>query len=490
MGPPIRFILNDQGVESRLHPGTVVLDFLRSHRRLIGTKEGCREGDCGACAVLLGEPTGSGRETVEYRVVNSCLLPLGDVEGKHLVSIEGINPQPQDAGQPHAEALTPVQNQLVENGAIQCGFCTPGFVVSLTGYLLGSRSWSYERALEAIAGNICRCTGYTSIKRAVSDLLGRLGQSGPFPLQGGADGQEHLAALVASGVVPAYFSRIPERLKALEQPGELHPAAGRSLVAGGTDLFVQKPEQMVAEDLSFVTGFPQMDEIRVEKERLVLGAGLTMEAVREIPVLTERLPRLAEELSLFASAPIRNRATLGGNIVNASPIGDFTVMLLALGGVLGLKNGKTVREVPVEHFFRGYKQLDMKRGERLQWVALPLEEGSFSFEKVSRRRHLDIASVNTAAWITARGDRIQHARIAAGGVAPVPLFLSRASASLAGQEVRDEKLEEVLDLAQGEIAPISDVRGSAQYKRLLLRQQLLAHFQKLFPERVHREVWV
>jgi xanthine dehydrogenase small subunit len=165
-------------------------------------------------------------------------------------------------------------------------------------------------------------------------------------------------------------------------------------------------------------------------------------------------------------------------------------MLLALGAVLGLNNGKAVREVPLERFFQGYKRLDLKPGERLQWIVLPREQGRFSFEKVSRRRHLDIASVNSAAWITLRGDRVVKARLAAGGVAPIPLLLSRASAYLEGQELGDEQIEQALDLAQEEIAPISDVRGGEQYKRLLLRQLLLAHFQKLVPERMHAEVWV
>jgi xanthine dehydrogenase small subunit len=215
-----------------------------------------------------------------------------------------------------------------------------------------------------------------------------------------------------------------------------------------------------------------------------------MEQVKEIPELKDQLPELDDELSLIASAPIRGRATLGGNIVNASPIGDFTVMLLALGAVLGLKKGQVVREVPLEHFFLGYKQLDMKPGEVLQWIALPKQAGRFSFEKVSRRRHLDIASVNSAAWISVQGSRIEKARIAAGGVAPIPLYLSRVSACLQGQEPVEERLEEALEIAQGEITPISDVRGSEQYKRLLLRQLLLAHFQRIFPERIRAKVWV
>jgi len=493
MDRPIRFILNDESIESYLHPGTVVLDFLRRDRRLTGTKEGCREGDCGACTVLLGELTGDGEPTVRYRAVNSCLLPLGDIEGKHLVSIEGINPVRREENAAEAVALTPVQSQLVEHGAIQCGFCTPGFVVSLTGYLLGPRPWSCEGAVDAVAGNICRCTGYASIKRAIADLLEQLEDGQDSRLQGGAGAAnpENLRALIDRGVVPEYFLTIPERLGSLQAPGRKRSrSASAAVVAGGTDLFVQKPEQLLEEELSFLSSATEMGEVRVEKERLLLGAGISMEQVKEISELRERLPELIEALPLIASAPIRNRATLGGNIVNASPIGDFTVMLLALGAVLGLNNGKAVREVPLERFFQGYKRLDLKPGERLQWIVLPREQGRFSFEKVSRRRHLDIASVNSAAWITLRGDRVVKARLAAGGVAPIPLLLSRASACLEGQELGDEQIEQALDLAQEEIAPISDVRGGEQYKRLLLRQLLLAHFQKLVPERMHAEVWV
>ena len=498
MGRPIRFILNNELIESNLHPGTVVLDFLRRDRRLTGTKEGCREGDCGACTVLLGELIRDGGPSVRYRAVNSCLLPLGDMAGKHLVSIEGINPETRDENAPEAMDLTPVQQKMVEHGAIQCGFCTPGFVVSLTGYLLGPRPWSYEEAVDAVAGNICRCTGYASIKRAIADLLDQFEDEKPRGVQeigsqgsGAGPDTDHLRYLVDRGVVPEYFLGIPERLGSLEAPGRTARRSGSTpIVGGGTDLFVQKPAQMLEGQLSFLSTVPGIDEIRVEKERLLIGAGISMEQVKEIPELKDQLPEIDDELSLIASAPIRRRATLGGNIVNASPIGDFTVILLALGAVLGLKKGQAVREVPLERFFLGYKQLDMKPGEVLQWIAVPKQDGRFSFEKVSRRRHLDIASVNSAAWISVEGSRIVKARIAAGGVAPVPLFLSRASACLQGREPGQERIEQALEIAQEEISPISDVRGSEQYKRLLLRQLVLAHFQRIFPERIRAEVWV
>ena len=311
MGRPIRFILNDNLIESDLHPGTVVLDFLRSDRRLTGTKEGCREGDCGACAVLLGELDRNGEPSVRYKAVNSCLLPLGDVAGKHLVSIEGINPAGAEHSEAREVALTPVQKQLVEHGAIQCGFCTPGFVISLTGYLLGPRPWSYEKAVEAVAGNICRCTGYASIKRAIADLLDRLEDAEPAGPAGGRSSRsqaeasmEHLRFLVVCGVVPEYFLGIPARLSSLEVAGGgARRGEGGSVVAGGTDLFVQRPAQMLEGRLSFLSGTPELREVRVEKERLILGAGIAIEEVKDIPELKERVPELADELALFASAP-------------------------------------------------------------------------------------------------------------------------------------------------------------------------------------------
>jgi xanthine dehydrogenase small subunit len=477
----LRFILNDETVESSLPPGTVVLDFLRREQRLTGTKEGCREGDCGACTVLLGEPGVAGEQVVEYRVVNSCLLPLGDVEGKHLVSIEGLNRSVEDL------SLTPVQQKLVDQGAIQCGFCTPGFVVSLTGYLLSARGWDYEAAVDAVAGNICRCTGYASIKRAIDELLAELSGS----QDSGDPDRGHLERLVALRVLPEYFLSIPSRLRALRamMPADSR-SPGHTVVAGGTDLFVQKPEELVESSLRFVSKKEKLHQIRIEKSRLILGAGVSMEEVKDIPVLRERIPQLVAALPLIASVPIRNRATLGGNIVNASPIGDFTVMLLALGAVLGFENGKNTRDLPLDQFYKGYKHLNKKPGELLSWISLPLEEGCFSFEKVSRRRHLDIASVNSAAWISTQDGRINKARIAAGGVAPVPLFLARSSDYLTGKPFSQENLEQVLTLIQQEISPISDVRGSDRYKRLLLRQLVLAHFFKLFPEKLQPEVWI
>jgi len=515
MHSSISFLLNDTSVSSVQPAGMVTLDYLRRERGLTGTREGCREGDCGACAVLLGEPAGEG---MLYRVVNSCLLPLGAAAGRHLVTIEGLNPA--GSGEPGRvlPALNPIQECFLEEGATQCGFCTPGFVVSLTGYLLREPRPTLAGALDAVAGNICRCTGYASIRRAVARLLDRVVMQAP-PVSG----PERLNRLAEAEVIPLYFLEIPRRLGGLaasaeletREPLEIGGAEARAgaaetrpgapvLVAGGTDLFVQRPDELGHGSLRFLSGEPGLSGVWRENGRLVIGAATTVEELRALPELAATLAPAADALQWVASSPIRQRATVGGNLVNASPIGDLTVLLLALDARLGLRSPEGIRELPLESFYRGYKQLDLVEGEMVVWIAFapPAADAILSFEKVARRKHLDIASVNSAALLRAAGAdgagaspgigasrRILEARLAAGGVAPVPLFLARTSEYLVGKQVEPEVIRRALDAAQEEIAPISDVRGSGAYKRLALRQLLIAHFLRGFPEELAGEDW-
>jgi xanthine dehydrogenase small subunit len=479
----VRFLLNGEVSQATLPSGLAVLDLLRRERRLPGTREGCREGDCGACLVLLGEPQGA---EVRYRPVNSCLLPLGELAGRHLVTIEGLNPP---SGPGPAPALNPIQESFVLEGATQCGFCTPGFIVALTGYFLGNDRPDPESAEDAVAGNLCRCTGYASIRRAIARLLEqhRALPAGP-PLE----------RCVGWGIVRPWMREAPARLEALRQepagtpPQSVAAQAGAGtvaatapvLVAGGTDLFVQRPESLEDAPLVFLSE-QDLGRTWVRDGRRYLGAMTPMEDLCGVPPF-------AEYLSCVASGPVRHRATVGGNLVNASPIGDFTIMLLALGGVLGIRAASgaggqaALRELPLRDFYRGYKKLDLAEGEVVEWVAFaePGDAG-FHFEKVGRRRHLDIASVNAAVFLRLDGGRIREACLAAGGVAPVPLLLARASEALrgceAGPEALPQGLRRALGLAQEEIAPISDVRGSAPYKRRLLKHLLVAAFLRLLP---------
>lgn len=458
----LRFVLNDSQTVVERPPGVPALDYLRRDAGLTGVKYACREGDCGSCAVLLGRSLG---DRVHYQVVTSCLLPLGAVDRRHVVTIEGLN----------GPALSPIQAAFVARGASQCGFCTPGFVVSLAGHLLEAEAWSARAMVEAVAGNICRCTGYTSIVRAISDLVEHLGRT--------VDPAEpRVPALVREGFVPEHFLRAGRLLADLgpSGPPDAMPV-GALVVAGGTDLYVQRP--LAAEDGPVVVlREPDGPPIRRDGTYVYLTSGATAEDMKRSPILAETVGNVGRAMELMGSWPIRNRATIAGNLVNASPIGDMTIILLALDAELGLACRDARRVLPLAGFFLGYKQLDLHPGERVEWVRFAADRGSarFNFEKVSKRTHLDIASVNSAISLEMEGGRIVAACLSAGGVAPVPARLPRTEAVLAGREANAAAARAAAAAARAEVAPISDVRGSAEYKRMLLGQLVLAHFNVLF----------
>ena len=467
--PSTRFILNDRLVKTSAPAGLLLLDFLRQHERLTGTKEGCKEGDCGACAVLIGELVD---DAVRYQPVTSCLVPLAEVHGRHVVTIEGCN---LDAG------LTPAQEAVVEHGGTQCGFCTPGIVVSLHGLLLDdTKGLSLEDVKYALSGHLCRCTGYRSLKDCADTLDRRLGSR----LNG--TGGDRVMAMAAAGAIPAYFTTIPERLRALQEetPAPDADAEPEVRIAGGTDLYVQQGEEIPDRRVEVLNRRPALKRIRVRDGEFRIGALTTFEEFGADPRVVEALPRIGAFNHLIASWQIRNRATLAGNIVNASPIGDFTALLLALDARVVLDDGGTRRSVPLKEFYRGYKQMDLRPGELLTEVAFADPAGArVNFEKVSKRTCLDIASVNSACSIRCTGDTIADAHVSLGGVAPIPLYLHETSRALRGSSLDLDTAWEAVRLSQQEIAPITDVRGSAEYKRLLARQLLIAHFVTLFPDR-------
>lgn len=523
MSKRIRFICNNRDTETEKPAGMTVLDFLRRDLRLTGTKEGCREGDCGACTILVGEFSEiEGR--VVYRAVNSCLLPLGEIAGKHVVTIEGINPE-RDAGsetgaQSALPPLNPIQELFVQENASQCGFCTPGFIVSLTWFFLESSEITVEKAFEAVAGNICRCTGYESIKRAIRKLTDRFAETFSIPRDG--DVRARTGILIEAGIIPSYFTGISERLSGIKRtarseseaalaPGLQSKRDAAAIIAGGTDLYVQKPDYLEEHPVNFISSQPSLSGIEIGGGECRIGAGTTVETLKASPELIGIIPKMDEYLNLIASAQIRRQATVGGNIINASPIGDLSIMFLALGSECVLADGSANgtdggdRRVPLKDFFLGYKKLDIRKEEILEAVLFPVPsvDSLFNFEKVSRRTHLDIASVNSAALITLEGDeieapgsefsaerRIAEAFLSAGGVAPVPLYLRGTSRYLRGKPVTAEVIKQAADIADGEASPIDDIRGSSEYKRLLLRRLIYAHFIKLFPEQKELEALV
>ena len=498
MPPSIRFILNDGEVETDAPAGLLVLDFLRTSERLTGTKEGCKEGDCGACAVLIGELEG---DSVRYQPVTSCLVPLAEVHGRHVVTIEGCN----------QVGLNPVQKAIVDFGGTQCGFCTPGIVVSLHGLLLdNAKGLSLDDVKYALSGHLCRCTGYRSLKDCAATLERDLGSR--LQTNGGAS---RVPALAATGALPEYFTGIPQRLRALHAScpapvTEAGPGVGSQgedrgsdvafgvgpvdgdgslpvtdlLIAGGTDLYVQQGETIPGQRVAVLGGRGDLKGIRRAGDEFRIGALTTFEEFGTHPALNSAIPAIGSFNHLIASWQIRNRATLAGNIVNASPIGDFTALLLALDARVVLEQGGTQRSVSLKEFYRGYKQIDLRPGELLTAVAFADPTGArVNFEKVSKRTCLDIASVNSACAIRCAGAAIDEAHFSLGGVAPIPLYLHETSQAVRGRGLDPDTAWEAVRISQREIAPISDVRGSAEYKRLLARQLLIAHFVTLFPDR-------
>ena len=455
----LNFILNQRVIRTDERPGMVLLEFIRGVACLSGTKEACREGECGACTVLVGARQADG--SVAYKACASCLLPIGDVDGCHVVTVEGLIGEP----------LTLVQQLIVDNSASQCGFCTPGIVLSLTGFCLGSQTLSYEDAVDALDGNICRCTGYVSIRNAARALCGRLAEMDPDPA-------ERLAALVAAGVVPEYFRAIPDQLAELR--AEPAPAAENAvLVAGGTDLFAQRPEQLLESDLCFLSSRCDLDYVHVDGDVLRVGGAVTIEDFRRREAVRLHFPGLSRDLLRHSSTLLRNKATLTGNIVNASPIGDAAIILLALDARLVIEAaGGAKREVPLSKFFLGYKKTDLACGELVSEIVIPLLPAGarYHFEKVSNRATLDIAAVNTALRLTTGPDgAITGLSLAAGGVGPVPLLIGGLEAFY-GRKPDAAAIDAIAGAAEAAARPIDDIRGSAAYKKLLLGRLVRAHF--------------
>ncbi|MGR8951994.1 MAG: FAD binding domain-containing protein, partial [Gammaproteobacteria bacterium] len=365
---------------------------------------------------------------------------------------------------------------------IQCGFCTPGIVIALTAFFLNGSASDVAAATDAVAGNLCRCTGYSGIKRAINALCSRFDLSGSPP-------ENRINDCIDWQLLPHYFASIPERLAALPATRPLACAPGAVQVAGGTDLFVRHPAQLCTRPLSFLPPADSPEGVRLQDGRCIVDAAATVEQLRTSAVLQTLFPSISEDFKMICSAPIRHRATVGGNLVNASPIGDLSVFFLALDARLRIVSPNQERSIRLRDFFMAYKQIDCGPDERLQDISFELPEASagFSFEKVGKRTYLDIASVNSALLIEHSDGMIKKVHLSAGGVAPMPLYLSATCAYLQGKTVHPESVRGAVRIAQSEIAPISDGRGSADYKRLLFRQLIFAHFLKLFPEQLSWE---
>ncbi len=465
----IQFILNNEVIRTTVHSGITLLDFIRDHKQLKGTKIGCREGDCGACTVLIGTLHG---DKVSYQSITSCISPLGNANSKHIVTVEGIN---------LLSNLNTVQQAMTDQYATQCGFCTPGFVVSMTGYAMNSHGKSPSTCNDAISGNICRCTGYKSIEKAGLIIERKLKER---------DGNASIAWLINEGFIPDYFESIPKRLSNIQSKSSVSNGV---VVANGTDLYVRKADVLAESDVNLIADSNNLKGLTIKDQICTLGSNTTVTELLDDKRLIEIFPKLKSFLKLVSSEQIRNMGTIGGNMVNASPIGDMTIFFLALDAdLIIMDDSKMERQMPLREFYKGYKKFDLQEGEIVKSISFNIvaQDEFFNFEKVSKRTHLDIASVNTAAKFTVSDKVIENVHLSMGGVAPIPLYLSKTRTFLIGKSIDAHMLQEAAQILQSEIAPISDVRGSSDYKRLLAQQLFYSHFIELFPSIIQLETLI
>jgi xanthine dehydrogenase small subunit len=460
---PFRFYLNGDAIPSTEPSDRLLLDFLRRDRRQVGTKEGCREGDCGACGVLIGAPDENGCWT--YRAVTSCMVLLGHLNGCHVVTIEGLRVK---------QGLNSLQQAVVDHGGSQCGFCTPGFMVSFTAYVMNAEEFSVAGATQAISGNLCRCTGYASLVRAAQAMVQQCaGLAKPGP--------ERIAALIQSGVLPELFAK---PLASIPAPADIQHSGESVIMGGGTDLIVQQETALRGQPLEFQREAPAP---RVEGDTLLIPGTSSFEDLKRCPDFLALWPGADAALERFASPLIRERASVAGNIANASPIADGTAIFLALDAQLELLGPTGPRSLPLHKFFLGYKQIDLKSGERIHGLRIPLRRAGHhvNFEKLSKREYLDIATITTAIGLRLDAGHMQEVSLSAGGVGPVPMLLRNTADHLNGKPLSSQSLLDAVSIMNDEITPISDVRGSAEYKRLALRQLFFAHFLALFPNEIN-----
>ncbi len=464
----VRFILNDRDITlNSVGAGDTLLDFLRIDRRLTGTKEGCAEGDCGACTVLVGRLQNG---TLRYEPVNACIRLTASLDGCHVVSIEYLS---GPDGRLH-----PVQQAMVDHHGSQCGFCTPGFVMSLYALWMGNPAPTEGEIETALQGNLCRCTGYEPIIKAAlaattlgspaDDALTRERDAITAKLSGLNDGQR---VDVRKGnsrcILPSSVDDLADVLRDM-------PDA--TLVAGATDvgLWVTK----FLRDISPVVFLSHLDELRqvtVDDRTIKIGSGVSYTDSRD--VMAADYPHLAAFWDRIAGWQIRNMGTIGGNVANGSPIGDTPPVLIALGATINLRKGNERRSMPIEQFFIAYGRQDIAKGEFLESITIPrpVDHAIHAAYKISKRRDEDISSVCGAFNVTVEDGRITAARIAFGGMAATPKRAANAKSALIGAQWSEAALMSAAARLGDDFSPLTDWRASSEY-RLQVSKNLFRRF--------------
>lgn len=471
----IEFYLNGQPQKlDQTDPNLSILDWLRTKMRLCGTKEGCASGDCGACTVLLGSL--DAQDQWQYVAMNSCIGLVGALHGKHLVTVDALQQEPAH----------PVQTAMVECNGSQCGFCTPGIVMSLVGLhqqVAGAgSSANAHQLMEALAGNLCRCTGYRPIVEAgARTLVDSVQQWDGNALFSPAASAEFKAASQQAAVLQDEAgNRFTAPLSLADLRAQLAANPQARLVAGSTDLALEITQQL--KTLPQLISVEQVAELRaLEQDEKNLTIGSALRYVEFGPLLNQYWPAFAPMLERLGSLQIRNRGTLGGNIGNASPIGDMPPPLIALGAQVQLDGANGSRWLVLEDFFLDYKKTALQPGEfiRAVRVAKPAANERLFIYKISKRLDDDISAVLAAFWLRFEGEQVADCRLAYGGMAGIPKRALNAEAALRGQAFDEPAITAAANALAQDFTPMSDVRASAAYRQEvagnLLRRALYEH---------------
>jgi len=461
----IQFLLNRElRSERALDPNTTVLQYLREYRGKTGTKEGCASGDCGACTVVVGELVG---DRLRYRTLNSCLTFVSALHGKQLISVEDL----KDQGRLHS-----VQQAMVDCHGSQCGFCTPGFVMSLFALQKNAgtvNEYDPHQAHEALAGNLCRCTGYRPILEAAEQACGNR-QSDQF------DAREAETIAQLKAIAPREMAELSDGEKRCLSPltvaelAEVYAAnPDARLLAGGTDLALEVTQfHRELPVMIHVGQITEMKQVQIADRHIEIGAAAPLTDC--YAALATEYPDFGELLQRFASLQIRNQGTLGGNIGNASPIGDSPPLLIALGAEVVLRKGASSRTLPLEDYFIDYKVTARQPGEFIEKVRVPraTPDRLFRAYKVSKRLDDDISAVCAAFDLQITDGVVADARVAFGGMAAIPKRAAACEATLNGAPWNQQTVEAACDALAEDFTPLTDFRASREY-RLLVAQNLL-----------------
>ncbi|MFA6033374.1 MAG: xanthine dehydrogenase small subunit, partial [Myxococcota bacterium] len=464
------FILNGKDVVlSSVAPDATLLDWLRLDRSLRGTKEGCAEGDCGACTVLVGKLSDGG---LVYESVNACIRFLGSLDGTHVVTIEHLRGE--------AGGMHPVQQAMVDFHGSQCGFCTPGFVMSLYAMWMKSPDPSIAAIEKALQGNLCRCTGYEAIMRA-ADAISSYGEAANDPLA--AERAEITARLEAmhDGArieIGTGSARLVVPADADDFAAVLDKEPGATIVAGSTDvgLWVTKHMRAISPAI-FIGDLDGLCAIAEDNGVITIGAGVTY--TEAFSTLAKHIPALGALVDRIGGDQVRNMGTVGGNIANGSPIGDMPPPMIALGARLTLRKGNTRRTILLQDFFIAYGKQDRQPGEFVEAVHVPVpgEDTKFAVHKVTKRRDEDITAALGAFFLTlAKDGTVADVRIAYGGMAATPKRAFAVENALRGKPWTEQTVEAALAAYAGDFAPLTDMRASAEYRAMVARNLLLRFF--------------